>query len=237
MPSKTTKPANKFVSYLRVSTDKQGRSGLGLEAQRETVQRFLESRESFPPVAEFVEHESGRNNDRPELAKALKACRVRKATLLVAKMDRLARDQQFLMSLIDNKINVMFCDFPQIPDGATGRYMVQQMAGVFELEAGLISERTKAALKAKVARDGQWDRKASHHLIPGAGQEAAAAAVKAKADERAADLLPMIEQWQAEGFTTLAALADKLNAEQIATARGGLWTATAVSRVLKRAAA
>lgn len=236
MRSKTI-PANKFVSYLRVSTDKQGKSGLGLEAQRETVQRFLESREGWPPVAEFVETESGRKNDRPELAKALAVCRVRRATLLVAKMDRLARDQQFLMSLIDSKVNVMFCDFPQIPDGAAGRFMVQQMAGVFELEAGLISERTKAALAAKVARDGQWDRNASHHLIPGAGQQAAAEAVKAKANERATDLLPMLEQWKAEGFTTLAALADKLNQEQIATARGGKWTATSVSRVLKRAAA
>lgn len=236
MRSKTT-PTNKFVSYLRVSTDKQGKSGLGLDAQQKVVQQFLESRGGWPPVAEFVEHESGRNNDRPELEKALKACRARKATLLVAKLDRLSRSQQFLMSLIDSGVEVLFCDLPQLPNGAAGRFMLQQMSAVAELEAGLISERTKAALAAKVARDGQWDRKASHHLVAGAGQEAAAAAVKAKADERAADLLPMIEQFQAEGFTTLAALADKLNQEGIATARNGKWTATAVSRVLKRAAA
>lgn len=233
MRSKTV-PANKFVSYLRVSTDKQGKSGLGLEAQRETVQRFLESREGWPPVAEFVETESGRKNDRPELAKALAACRVHKATLLVANISRLARNQMFLMSLVDSGVEVLFCDLPQLPAGAAGRFMLQQMASVAELEAGLISERTKAALAAKVARDGQWDRKASHHLIAGAGQEAATAAVKAKANERAADLLPMLEKLQAEGTTTLNGLADKLNEQQIMTARGAKWTATAILRVLKR---
>lgn len=233
MRSKTI-PANKFVSYLRVSTDKQGKSGLGLDAQRKVVQQFLENRDGFPPVVEFVEQESGRKNDRPELAKALAACRVHKATLLVAKLDRLARNQQFLMSLVDSGVEVLFCDLPQLPAGAAGRFMLQQMAAVSELEAGLISERTKAALAAKVARDGQWDRKASHHLVAGAGQQAAAAAVKAKANERAADLLPMLEQFKAEGTTTLNGLADKLNREGITTARGAKWTATAILRVLKR---
>lgn len=227
-------PTNKFVSYLRVSTDKQGKSGLGLDAQRKVVQQFLESREGFPPVAEFVETESGRKNDRPELLKALAACRVHKATLLVAKLDRLARNQQFLMSLVDSGVEVLFCDLPQLPAGAAGRFMLQQMAAVSELEAGLISERTKAALKAKVERDGQWDRKAKHHLVPGAGQQAAAAAVKAKASDHAADLLPILEKLKAEGTTTLSGLAEKLNQQDIATARGGKWTATAVKRVLNR---
>lgn len=236
MNSTRTKSPRKFVSYLRVSTQQQGRSGLGIKGQREVVQRFLAGTEGFPPTAEFVEHESGRKADRPELAKALAACRVHKATLIIAKLDRLSRNQQFLMSLLDSGVDVLFCDLPQVPAGAAGRFMLQQMASVAELEAGLISERTKAALAAKVARDGQWDRNAAHHLIAGVGQQAATAAVKAKADERAADLLPMIEQWQAEGFTTLAALADKLNQEGIATARNGKWTATAVKRVLERKA-
>jgi DNA invertase Pin-like site-specific DNA recombinase len=109
------------------------------------------------------------------------------------------------------------------------------MAAVAELEAGLISERTKAALRAKVARDGQWDRKAAHHLVPGAGQKAAAAKVKAAADARAADLLGHLQALQAEGVQSLNALAERLNADSIPTARGGRWTATAVRRVLARA--
>jgi DNA invertase Pin-like site-specific DNA recombinase len=112
--------------------------------------------------------------------------------------------------------------------------MLQQMAAVAELEAGLISERTKAALKAKVARDGQWDRKASHHLVAGAGQQKAAAAVKAKASRRAADLRPYLATLQAEGTTTLSGLAEKLNQQGIKTARAGKWTATAVKRILDR---
>lgn len=234
MNSTRTKTPRKFVSYLRVSSQQQGRSGLGVDAQREVVKQFLAGSEGFPPLAEYVETESGRKADRPELAKALAACRVHKATLIIAKLDRLSRNQQFLMSLLDSGVDVLFCDLPQVPAGAAGRFMLQQMASVAELEAGLISERTKAALKAKVARDGQWDRKASHHLVAGAGQQAAAAAVKAKANERAADLLPMLEQWQAEGTTTLSGLADKMNQEGITTTRGAKWTAMAILRVLKR---
>jgi len=232
MHSKTTAP--KFVAYYRVSTDRQGKSGLGLEGQREMVRQFLAGTNGYPPVAEFVETESGKRNDRPELQKALKACRVHKATLIIAKLDRLSRNQQFLMSLVDSGVEVLFCDLPQLPTGAAGRFMLQQMAAVAELEAGLISERTKAALKAKVARDGQWNRNAMHHLVPGAGQQAAAAAVKACANKRAADLQQHIEGLKAEGISSLNALAQKLNEQGIETARGGKWTATAVKRVLER---
>ncbi|MBG6078693.1 recombinase family protein [Rubrivivax gelatinosus] len=225
----------RFVSYYRVSTEKQGRSGLGLDAQRELVRQFLAGTRGYPPLAEFVETESGRKADRPQLAEALKACRVRGATLIIAKLDRLARNARFLMELIDSGVDVQFCDLPQIPPGAAGRFMLQQMAAVAELEAGLISERTKAALRAKVARDGQWDRKAAHHLVPGAGQKAAAAKVKAAADARAADLLGHLQALQAEGVQSLNALAERLNADSIPTARSGRWTATAVRRVLARA--
>lgn len=102
--------------------------------------------------------------------------------------------------------------------------------------ARVISERTKAALKAKFARDGQWDRKASHHLVPGAGQQAATAAAKAKAATRAADLRPYLERLKAEGITTLGGLAEKLNQKGVTTARGGKWTAAALKRVLEREA-
>ncbi len=234
-PMKTTTTSRKFVGYYRVSTAKQGRSGLGLEAQRELVRQFLTGSTGFPPIVEFVEEESGRNDKRPALAAALAACRVHRATLIIAKLDRLSRNQRFLMELVDSGVDVQFCDLPQIPPGAAGRFMLQQMASVAELEAGLISERTRAALRAKVARDGQWDRKAAHHLRPGIGQSAATAAVKALADARAADLAGHIQTLQARGITSLNALAQQLDAEGIATARGGQWTATAVRRVLERA--
>lgn len=236
MSTKTT-TSLKFVAYYRVSTDKQGRSGLGLDAQREVVRQHLDGTGGFPPVAEFVETESGKKVDRPALAEALAACRVRRATLIIAKLDRLSRNQRFLMELVDSGVDVVFCDLPQVPAGAAGRFMLQSMASVAELEAGLISERTKAALRAKVARDGQWDRKAAHHLIPGAGQQAAAAAVKEAADARAADLVGHLKALQAAGVSSLQALARRLNEDGIPTARGGQWTATAVKRVMERAAA
>src|SRR4051794_28136556 len=184
----------KVVAYYRVSTGKQGRSGLGLDAQRSAVQSFVQASGGWPPVAEFTETESGRRVDRPQLCAALAACRVHRAVLVIAKLDRLARNQAFLMSLIDSNVDVLFCDLPQIPAGAVGRFMLQQMSAVAELEAGLISERTKAALAAKVARDGQWDRKAKHHLVAGAGQVAATYAVKAKAAQKAGDLAPIIAE-------------------------------------------
>lgn len=237
MKTKTTTSTRRYIAYYRVSTAKQGRSGLGLEAQREMVRQFLAGTSGFPPITEFVEQESGRKNDRHALAAALAACRIHRATLIIAKLDRLSRNQAFLMALVDGGVDVLFCDFPHIPDGAAGRFTLQQMASVAELERGLISERTKAALAAKVARDGQWDRNASHHLIPGAGQQAATAAVKAAADARAADLLGHLQQLKAAGATSLQALARQLNADGIPTARGGLWTATAVKRVLERAQA
>lgn len=231
----TKKTDSKFVAYYRVSTEKQGKSGLGLEAQRELVRQHLEGTGGFPPLAEFVETESGRKVDRKALAAALQACRVFGATLIIAKLDRLSRNASFLMALVDSGVDVLFCDFPQVPAGAAGRFMLQSMANVAELEAGLISERTKAALRAKVEREGKtWDRKAKHHLVAGAGQAAAAAAVKAAASARAADLSGHLQALQADGVETLQALARRLNADGVQTARGGQWTATAVKRVLER---
>jgi DNA invertase Pin-like site-specific DNA recombinase len=233
-----TATLSKTVAYYRVSTDRQGRSGLGLDAQRETVRQFLCGRGGYPPAAEYVETESGRKTDRrrPELAKALAACRAHKATLVIAKLDRLARNQTFLMALVDSGADVLFCDFPDIPLGAAGRFMLQQMAAVAELEAGLTSKRTKAALAAKVARDGQWDRRAKHHLVPGAGQGAATKAVKARATQAAADLSPIISELRAEGATSLRQIATELNRREIPTARGGQWAAPAVRNLLSRIA-
>jgi DNA invertase Pin-like site-specific DNA recombinase len=132
----------KFVSYLRVSTDKQGRSGLGLEAQREAVARYLNGG-SWKLVAEYVETESGKRSDRPKLAAALGHAKAIGATVVFAKLDRLTRNVDLLRTLVSSDVDLVFCDLPHVPTGAMGRFLLTQMASLAELEAGLISERTK----------------------------------------------------------------------------------------------
>lgn len=221
----------KYIAYYRVSTDKQGRSGLGLKGQEETVRRYLKDGDQLaaPP---FVEVESGRKRERPELQKALARCRVVGATLIVAKVDRLTRSSGFLETILKSGAPVVFCDLPGI-QGAVGTFILQQMANIAQLEAGLISERTKAALRAKVERDGQWDRNAKHHLVPGAGQKAATEAVRTKTKGRVNDLLPVIEEIRGMGITSLRGIARELNGKGIATAKGGNWQAVQVKRIIE----
>lgn len=234
-PKSTQTP--RYIAYFRVSTGAQGRSGLGIEAQRETVRRFLAGEGGgLPPLQSFTETESGKRSDRPQLTKALAACRAHRATLIVAKVDRLTRSSSFLQRLRDSKVDVRFCDMPDLK-GAMGQYMIVQMAALAELEAGLISERTKAALAAKVARDGQWDRNASHHLVPGAGQREAATRARQKADERAADLADTVARLRSEGITSVRGIAAALNEADIATPRGGTWGPSNVGNLLARLAA
>lgn len=220
-----------YVAYYRVSTKEQGNSGLGLEAQRAAVKAFLDSK-GWPPAEEFIEVESGRKNQRPELQRALASCRMRKATLVIAKLDRLARNASFLLNLRDAGVDFVACDMPD-----ANRLTVGIMALVAEDEAERISQRTTAALRAKVERDGQWDRNASHHLVPGAGQEAATQAVREKAQRRADDVLQVIEEIKVEGAQSLRAIAEGLNTRGIPTARGGVWQAVQVKRILDRVAA
>jgi DNA invertase Pin-like site-specific DNA recombinase len=163
-------------------------------------------------------------------------CRFRGATLVVAKVDRLARSQSFLERLRDSGVEVRFCDLPDLK-GATGKFLLAQMAAIAELEAGLISERTKAALAAKIARDGQWDRKAKHHhLVAGAGQAAALRAVSEQASKRANDLRDYVRQLQAGGITSHRAIAKALNDASVMTARGGAWQQSNVRNLLARMA-
>src|SRR5215207_6167172 len=152
-PGAAKAPALRFVAYYRVSTERQGRSGLGLEAQREAVARHVTG-VAGQVVAAFEEVESGKRNDRPQLAAALAACRAQRATLLIAKLDRLARNARFLLGVVEGsgEGGVVFCDLPQVPPGPVGKFLVTQMAAVAELEAGLISQRTRAALAAAKAR-------------------------------------------------------------------------------------
>src|SRR3984957_7380139 len=134
----------KFVAYYRVSTERQGRSGLGLDAQRSAVAGYLNGG-NWSIVSEFTEVESGRKADRAALDKALAAARLHRCPLVVSKVDRLTRSVAFLSRLLEANVDVRFADLPQI-EGATGRFLLQQMVAVAELEAGMISARTKAAL-------------------------------------------------------------------------------------------
>jgi DNA invertase Pin-like site-specific DNA recombinase len=132
-----------FVAYYRVSTARQGASGLGLEAQKAAVARYLNGG-NWSIKAEFIEVESGRKSNRPELERALATARLHRIPLIVANVSRLTHSSSFLHRLLDAGVEVRFCDLPEI-EGPTGRFLLQQMAAVAELEAGMIASRTKAA--------------------------------------------------------------------------------------------
>lgn len=221
-----------FVAYYRVSTRKQGNSGLGLSAQRDTVARYLSSGECRI-IADFTEVESGKRSERPELERALATCRLHRVPLVVAKVDRLTRSVAFLSRLLEAGVDVRFADLPSV-EGAAGRFMLQQMAAVAELEAGFISERTKRALAAARARGA----KLGGNRGCGLRREvrlAGTAALSHRAGGRAADLKPVITELRNAGVTSLAALARALQERGIPTARGkGTWKATQVARVLRR---
>lgn len=134
----------KFVSYLRVSTKLQGNSGLGLDAQREIIRNYLRG---DIPIAEFIEVESGRKSDRPKLQDALALCRKEKATLVVAKLDRLSRNVAFTSRLLESDVEIKFCDFPE-----ANRLVLHIISSIAEYEANLIRTRTKQALEAKRQR-------------------------------------------------------------------------------------
>src|ERR1700689_4648726 len=179
----------KFISYLRVSTDKQGRSGLGLEAQRAAVEGYLNGGR-WTGVADYVEAESGKRSDRPKLAKALAHAKVIGATVVFAKLDRLTRNVDLLRSLVTSGVDLVFCDLPNVPPGAMGRFLLTQMASVAELEAGLISERTKVALAAAKARGVKLGNPNGARALRGkqVGNAEAVEAIKQKADAHAINL-------------------------------------------------
>jgi len=220
------------VAYYRVSSAKQGASGLGLDAQREAVARYLNGgRRQI--IAEFTEIESGRRSDRPELDRALAAARIHRVPLIVAKVDRLTRSVAFLSRLLEAGADVRFADLPTI-EGATGRFMLQQMAAVAELEAGLISARTKAALAAAKARGKKLGGNRGVSLSS-ASRQAGSTLRSNRARAWAADLAPLLAEFQSEGVTSLRALACALNERRIPTPGGrSIWTPMQVSRLLSR---
>lgn len=215
------------VAYYRVSTDKQGRSGLGLEAQREAVRTFLKGR-GWPPVTEFTEVESGRRDDRPELAKALEACKLYKATLVIAKLDRLARNAAFLLSLRDAGVDFVCCDMPD-----ANRLTVGIMALVAEDEAERISARTKAALAAAKAR-GTILGGFKGYRPSGEDRAKALEVRQAKAKAKGFLVAPIISELRDEGIVSLSAIAKVLNERGITTDRGSRWHPTSVARVLAK---
>lgn len=221
-----------FIAYYRVSTGRQGRSGLGIEAQRAAVATYLNGGD-WRIVAEFTEIESGKRSDRPELDKALAAARLHRAPLVVSKVDRLTRSVSFLSRLLDAGVDVRFADLPQI-EGATGRFMLQQMVAVAELEAGMISKRTKDALAAAKRRGVKLGGDRGSHLT-GTARKAGNRAMERAANTRAADVAPIIAELRSRGATSLRALAAGLNERGIPTARGnGQWSAVQVARVIGR---
>lgn len=222
-----------YVAYCRVSTDKQGRSGLGLEAQQTAIQAHLRPGDTLlqPP---YVEVESGKRADRPQLLAAIERCRRTGATLLIAKLDRLARNVAFISNLMESGVEFEAVDFPK-----ANRLTVHILAAVAEHEAKMISERTKAALAAAKRRGKQLggDRGYRPAAPPSAQDVAKATAVRQrKADHKAFAVLPILERLQSEGIESLNALAKRLNDLGHETPRGGAWTATAVKRALARVA-
>jgi DNA invertase Pin-like site-specific DNA recombinase len=226
-----TMASTRFVSYLRVSTAQQGRSGLGMEAQREAVRVYVSSAPG-DLLSEFIEVESGKVNTRPQLAAALAQCRLTGATLVVAKLDRMARNARFLLSVVEGSGDggVVFCDLPTVPPGPVGKFLVTQMAAVAELEAGLIGQRTRAALAAAKARGqslGGW--RGGLKVDPSVGR----AAVQQRADTFASGVGPIAAALRKDG-ASLRDIAANLTAQGVRTPRGGAWSADAVSRLLGR---
>lgn len=221
----------RFVAYLRVSTARQGASGLGLEAQRAAVQAYLASGGN-QLVAEFVEVESGKRNDRPQLAAALAACRLHRATLVIAKLDRLARNVRFIAGIMDSGVDFVACDMPH-----ANRLTLHLMAAMAEHEATAISERTKAALAAAKARGVKLGNpNGAAHLRDGAREAAiAGGAVRRKqAETQAWQIAELVAQMEGRGTTGFAAQAREMNLRGLPAPRGGCWSAGQLRRTLKR---
>ena len=214
------------MAYYRVSTAQQGHSGLGLEAQQEAVSRYLNGAKL---LAAYTEIESGTNDDRPELAKALAHCKRTGATLLIAKLDRLGRRLAKLAELLD-KAPFVCCDMPK-----ADKTTLQMLAVFAEHEARAIGERTRAALAAAKARGVKLGgRRAGSPALTDAMRAQSLKVRLERADEFAADVSLQLAELKAEGATSLAQLASGLNARGIVTSRGKTWTPAAVARVLKR---
>lgn len=218
----------KVVAYYRVSTEGQGRSGLGLEAQKGAVGTLCRSR-GWHITAEFTEVESGKRDDRPQLEAAKHRAKVTGAILVVAKLDRLSRNVAFLASLQDSGTRFLAADMPE-----ANELTVHIMAAVAQAERKAIGTRTRDALAAAKARGVKLGNPNGAAALQRAakGNGAAVAAIRADAQDRAADLLLIISDIRASGATSLPAIARELNGRGIVTPRGGAWHPSSVRNLL-----
>jgi DNA invertase Pin-like site-specific DNA recombinase len=223
-----TSATRAIVTYVRVSTSGQGRSGLGIEAQRQALAHFAQA-EGFDVAREFVEIETGKGADalerRPQLKAALAAAKKLKCQVAVAKLDRLSRDVHFISGLMTHRVPFLVAELG--PD--VDPFVLHLFAALAEKERALISTRTKQALAAAKARGVPLGNPKLR-----TARKSAVATVKSEADRFAANVLPIIREAQKAGARTLRELADALNARGIATARGGQWYAKSVANILER---
>jgi DNA invertase Pin-like site-specific DNA recombinase len=220
----TAQTKREAIAYYRVSTERQKRSGLGIEAQRAAVERFAEA-ECIPLVAEFVEAESGKGADaldrRPQLAAGLALAKQRKCHVVVAKLDRLSRDVAFISGLMAQRVPFIVAELGADADP----FMLHLYAALAEKERRLISDRTRAALAQRMAQGAQLGNRSN-----------AADAAALEADRLAAAVLPIVETLRAQGATTLAQLAAGLNERGVRTARGARWHVSSVRNLVARGA-
>lgn len=218
-----------FVAYYRVSTERQGKSGLGIEAQRSAVARFAET-EHMERAAEFTEVETGKGSDaldrRPQLAAALAKAKQLKCPVVVAKLDRLSREVAFIANLMAQRVPFVVAELGVDADP----FMLHLYAALAEKERRLISLRTTAALAAKKAQGVALGNRSNIDTAGALGR----ASAKDKADNFAANLMPVVSSIQVAGANTLAGIADALNGRGVRTARGGRWHVSTVMNLLKR---
>jgi DNA invertase Pin-like site-specific DNA recombinase len=220
-------PSGRFVAYYRVSTEKQGRSGLGLEAQRKAVMAHLNGG-SWELVGEFTEVESGKRTDRPKLAEAIRLAKRAKATLIIAKLDRLARNVAFIANLMESGVEFVAVDIP-----LANKLTIHILAAVAEHEREMISKRTAAALAAAKARGTALRNRTNM----AAARDSSRTARTTAASRFASNVLAVIRQIEAAGITSLRQIALALNARGVPTRRGSAWQPVQVKRVMERAAA
>jgi DNA invertase Pin-like site-specific DNA recombinase len=234
----------KWVAYYRVSTQQQGHSGLGLDAQRASVRGFLDGGR-WQLISEFTEIESGKVNTRPELAKALALCKATRSRLVIAKLDRLSRNAAFLLQLRDAGVRFVAADMPEATDTVIGI-----MAVIAQDERERISQRTRDAFKAvraelaakgfRVSRAGRrYTRLGNPHgaaylKAAGKGNVAAVQAIRAAADQQAQELAPILADIEKAGITSHRGIAAELNAREIPSPRGKLWNEFQVARLRRR---
>ena len=224
-----TDPPRKLIGYVRVSTAQQGKSGLGIEAQKQALERFATT-EGFDLIKVYVEVETGKGADaldrRPQLAAALSEARRQRCSVAVAKLDRLSRDVHFISGLMAHRVPFLVADLG--PD--VDPFILHLFAALAQKERALISKRTTEALAAAKARGTVLG---NPHIEQ--ARQKAVAEITAQADQRAANVLPLIREIRKAGATSLRQIADALNARGISSPRGGDWHATSVRNMLARA--